>query len=234
VASATTSSPPWWSNWEDGVTERAVTGGTPADGTAADGTPADGTAAGGDGAKESLDVAALFPELDRLQDPALRRQVVEIWQELWAMSRYQRLADVPVSTKVDYPQLKHCRGVLTGALALAEAWEPVHGVRLDRDVLIAGALLIDVSKLVETYRDADGAIRYTELGRRLPHATYAAHLALAKGVRLDVIHCILSHSPNGGKAPQTPEAQLLDWLDQADISGFGFDIWSRKVVHYQP
>ncbi|MPZ28335.1 MAG: HD domain-containing protein [Micromonosporaceae bacterium] len=188
----------------------------------------------GDVDKEAIDVPALFPELSRLRDPELKRQVVEIWQELWAMSSYQKLTDVPVSVKIDYPQVRHCRGVLTGALALADAWEPVHDVRLDRDVLIAGALLIDVSKLVETHRGPDGTAGYTELGRRLPHATYAAHLALAKGVRLDVVHCILSHSPSGGKAPQTPEAQLLDWLDQADISGFGFDIWSRKVVHYQP
>lgn len=188
----------------------------------------------GDAAKEAIDVAALFPELSRLRDPELKRQVVEIWQELWAMSSYQTLTDVPVSVKIDYPQVRHSRGVLTGALALADAWEPIHDVRLDRDVLIAGALLIDVSKLVETHRGPDGKAGYTELGHRLPHAAYAAHLALAKGVRLEVVHCILSHSPNGGKAPQTPEAQLLDWLDQADISVFGFDIWSRKVVHYQP
>lgn len=184
--------------------------------------------------KERIDVAALFPELALIADAGLRAAVVEIWDELWAMSEYDRLLDVPVSVKIDYPQLKHAQGVAAGAVAVADAWERVHGIRFDRDVLIAGALLIDVSKLVETRRGPDGKATYTELGRALPHATYAAHAALRRGVRLDVIHCILSHSPNGGKAPHSVEAQLLDWLDQADISAFGFDIWTRKVMHYQP
>ncbi|WP_432826204.1 hypothetical protein [Dactylosporangium sp. CA-092794] len=184
--------------------------------------------------KETIDVGALFPELALIGDPALRDAVVEIWQELWAMSEYDRLLDVPVSVKIEYPQLRHAQGVAAAAVAVADAWERVHDIRLDRDVLIAGALLIDVSKLVETRRGPDGRATYTELGRSLPHATYAAHAALNRGVRLDVVHCILSHSPNGGKAPHTVEAQLLDWLDQADISAFGFDIWTRKVMHYQP
>lgn len=184
--------------------------------------------------QEKIDVEELFPELALLGDPALRTAIIEIWQELWALSDYDRLIDVPVSVKIDYPQLKHARGVVASAIAVADVWEREHGTKLDRDVLIAGALLIDVSKLVETRRDSDGEIGYTELGKALPHATYAAHAALNKGVRMDVIHCILSHSPNGGKAPQTVEAQILDWLDQADISAFGFHIWARKVTHYQP
>lgn len=192
---------------------------------------ADNAVAGG---KETLDLDALFPELALIADGSLRRAVVEIWHELWAMSEYDRLIDVPVSVKIDYPQLRHAQGVVGAAVAVAEVWERVHEVRLDRDVLIAGALLIDVSKLVETRRDPNGKATYTELGRALPHATYAAHAALNRGVRLDVVHCILSHSPNGGKAPHTVEAQILDWLDQADISAFGFDIWTRKVTHFQP
>ena len=185
-------------------------------------------------AKEILDLDGLFPELGQIADPSLRRAVVEIWDELWAMSEYERLLDVPVSVKIDYPQVRHAQGVVAAAVAVADVWERVHGVELDRDVLIAGALLIDVSKLVETRRGPDGKATYTELGRALPHATYAAHAALNRGVRLDIVHCILSHSPNGGKAPHTVEAQILDWLDQADISAFGFDIWTRKVMHYQP
>jgi hypothetical protein len=176
----------------------------------------------------------LFPELGLLASPQLGSQIEEIWQELWQMSSYERIEDVPVSVTIDYPQLLHTQGVLRGALALADTWERLHAAALDRDVLIGGALLIDVSKLVESRRDADGKPRHTEVGRLLAHGTYGAHLALANGVPLPIVHCILSHSPNGGKAPQTREAQLIDWLDQADISAFGFDIWKRKVIHYQP
>jgi len=184
--------------------------------------------------KQPLDLDALFPELSQIRDVGLREAVVAIWQELWQRSAYQRIDDVPVSSSIDYPQVKHARGVLRAALAVAPIWEEVHGVHFDRDVLIAGALLMDVSKMVESGRDAGGKPAKTEVGRLLPHATLAAHLAMQHGVPLPVVHVITCHSPNGGKAPATHEAELLDSLDQADIAAFGHTIWTRKVMHWQP
>ncbi|MCU1490350.1 MAG: hypothetical protein JWM85_1755 [Acidimicrobiaceae bacterium] len=184
--------------------------------------------------KEPIDVRAMFPEIERISDPALAEAVVAVWERLWAESPYESYDDVRVSTSIDYPQLKHCRATLLGALALADVWEQVHGAVLDRDVVIAAALLMDASKMVESQPDPAKGVMHSELGRALPHAVYAAHLALGAGISLAVVHVILSHSPNGGKAPNTLEAELLHWVDQADIAGFGFDIWRRKVVHYQP
>jgi hypothetical protein len=184
--------------------------------------------------KQPLDLDALFPELAQLSDPALRVAIEEIWQQLWRESEHARLEDVPVSTKIDYPQIKHCQAILKVALAAADALEQVHDTRFDRDTLIAAAALMDVSKLVETRPGPHGAVVASELGRLLPHALYAAHLALDRGVPLAVVHVVAAHSPNGGKAPATVEARLLDWVDQLDISGFGHEIWARKVVHFQP
>lgn len=184
--------------------------------------------------KEELDLAVLFPELQLIVDADLRAAVAAVWNELWAQSSYDRLEDVPTSTKIPYPQVKHCQGIAKGALALAEVWEGVHGVVVDRDVLIAGALLMDVSKLVETEPGPEGRPVPTAIGRALPHAVYGAHVALGFGVPLAVVHIMTAHSPNGGKSPASLEAHLLDWVDQADISGFGHDIWARRVVHYQP
>lgn len=181
-----------------------------------------------------LDLEALFPELALVSDAGLRDAIVAVWQRLWQESLHDRLEDVPVSTKIAYPQIKHCQAIVKVALAAAAALEQVHETRFDRDVLIAGALLMDASKLVETRPGPDGTVVQSDLGRLLPHALYAAHLALEHGVPLEVIHVIVAHSPNGGKAPVTAEARLLDWVDQLDISAFGHEIWTRKVVHYQP
>jgi hypothetical protein len=184
--------------------------------------------------KEPLELDRHFPEIAQIDDPALREAVAETWRRLWEMSAYEHLEDVPVSLKVDYSGLKHAQAILQGAMALAPVWERVHGVTFNRDHLIAGALLMDVSKLVE-YRPRPGrGHEATELGSALPHATYAAHLALELGVPLAVVHIVMAHSPNGGKAPATPEAHLLDAIDQADIHAFGVEIWTRKVMHYQP
>jgi hypothetical protein len=184
--------------------------------------------------KQPLDLDALFPELALLAESSLRRAVEEIWQQLWLESPHARLEDVPVSTRIHYPQIKHCQAIVKVALAAADALEQVHDTRFDRDTLIAAALLMDVSKLVETRPGPDGGVVATDLGRLLPHALYAAHLALDRGVPLAVVHVISAHSPNGGKAPVTAEARLLDWVDQLDITGFGHEIWTRKVVHFQP
>lgn len=184
--------------------------------------------------KETLNLVEVFPELELIADADLRAAVGAVWQELWAQSPYDCLEDVPTSTKIQYPQVKHLRGIVKGALALAAVWEEVHGAVIDRDVLIAGALLMDVSKLVETEPGPDGRPVPTTIGRALPHAVYGAHVALACGVPLAVVHIMTAHSPNGGKSPMGIEAHLLDWVDQADISAFGHDIWTRRVVHYQP
>ena len=120
--------------------------------------------------KPQLPMRELFPEISLLASPQLGIQIEEIWQELWQMSSYERIEDVPVSVTIDYPQVLHTQGVLRGALALADTWERLHGTSLDRDVLIGGALLIDVSKLVESSRDADGKPQRTEVGELLAHA----------------------------------------------------------------
>lgn len=184
--------------------------------------------------KHPLELERHFPELNQISEPGLREAVAETWRRLWEMSAYERLEDVPVSLNINYSGLKHAQGIVKGALALAPVWEHVHGVTFNRDHLIAGALLMDVSKLVEYRPRSDGGHQATDLGLALPHATYAAHIALELAVPLPVIHIVTAHSPNGGKAPATPEAQLLDAVDQADIHAFGFEIWTRKVMHYQP
>jgi hypothetical protein len=185
-------------------------------------------------AKQPLDLQALFPELAAIGDARLRAAVHTIWQEFWQQSEFAELEAVPVSQKIDYPQIRHCQGIVKAALAVADVWESVHKVRFDRDVLIAGALLMDVSKLVETRPGRTSKYESTDIGRALPHAFYAAHRALDLGVPLPIVHIITAHSPNGGKAPATPECRLLDWIDQADISAFGHHIWTRKVMHFQP
>jgi isopropylmalate/homocitrate/citramalate synthase len=176
----------------------------------------------------------LFPELDLITDESMRSAVVRIWSRLWQESEYTDLYQVPVSLKVDYPQVKHTQAVAQMALAVAEAAERIHGRRVRRDVLLAGALLMDASKLVEYRPGPDGSHQRSAIGHHLPHATYAAHLALEAGLPLEVVHILMAHSPNGGKSPDSLEAHILDGLDQIDLHSFGFDLWRRTVVHYQP
>ncbi|MBX3087714.1 MAG: HD domain-containing protein [Cryobacterium sp.] len=178
-------------------------------------------------------IADLFPELELIKDEQLKEAVVGVWNELWQQSDFTDLLEVPVSLKIDYPQLKHTQAVARMAVSLAGIVAAIHGTEIDLDVLIAGALLMDVSKLVE-YKPADSA-KYarTAVGALLPHGTISASLLLGKRVPMEVVHIVLAHSPNGGKEPQTVEAQMLDRLDQLDLNAFGVNPWKRTVMHFQ-
>jgi hypothetical protein len=180
--------------------------------------------------KERLDTSALFPQLALVTDGRLRDDVDAIWQELWRMSSFTAIEDVWVDPAIEYPQIRHQQALVRTALELAATYEQLHGTTYDRDVLIAGALLADVSKLVE-FELVDGRCVRSPLGSRLPHATYAVHMALARGVALEVVHIIASHSPFSPTRPATREAQLVYWLDQADLTAFGDPIWTRRVTH---
>lgn len=181
-------------------------------------------------AKNPLDVVALFPEIDLIEDEALKGKVIDAWRRLWQESGFEKIEDVPVMPSLPYPHLKHQQAYLKCIVAVAGIFHAVHGTDYQMDYLIAGAALADASKLVEYQREGEG-YGLTELGRTLPHAAYGAHLALEMGLPLPVVHMIATHSPNSGMAPSTPEAQLLHWLDQADIVGFGYDAWKRIVIH---
>lgn len=182
-------------------------------------------------AKQPLDLTALFPEVALIGDDSLREKVGAVWQRLWEESGFDRIEDVPVMPTLPYPNLKHQQAYIKCIVAVARIFEEVHGVEYNMDHLIAGALLADASKLVE-YRRVEGGYGLTELGQQLPHATYAAHLALQVGLPMPVVHIIATHSPSSGMAPASSEARLLHWLDQADVAGFGHDIWRRVVVHH--
>ena len=60
------------------------------------------------------------------------------------------------------------------ALAVADAFERHHNLKVNRDYLIAAAILQDASKVVEFERSPDGETVATDLGRFYPHAFWAA------------------------------------------------------------
>lgn len=184
-------------------------------------------------AREELVLSRTFPELAEIADDGLRRAVATVWERCWEMSAYERLADVPVALRWDYSNLKHAQAIAKMAVAAAGVFEQVHGVRLQRDHLIAGALLMEVSNLVEFRPKPGGGTEFTEIGSAGTHGWFAANVARDLGVPMPVVHIVLSHSPNSGKAPATPEAQLLHWICQASVSAFRRDAWTRKVMHHQ-
>src|SRR5215207_6710660 len=100
-----------------------------------------------------------LPEIEEIQDPVLRDQVVEAWALALSETEFERIEDIPPTGIPGSPamlrgtQADHCRGVATMALGLVDGLERALGpIQVNRDILIASGLLHDVGKPYEFSR----------------------------------------------------------------------------------
>jgi 3'-5' exoribonuclease len=104
-----------------------------------------------------------------------------------------------------------------------------HYPALDRDLLLAGALLHDIGKVSELAY-SNGGLSYTDEGRLVGHVVMTAQAIHAKAARLPefpkalehhLTHLVLAHqgAPEHGspKAPATLEAYALHAIDALDV-----------------
>ena len=179
--------------------------------------------------KQPLNLAQIFPELALVTDVATRTGVEAVWEELWQLSSWESIDEVPSSPDFPYPHVRHNRAVLTMALAVADAFEHFHGVVVDRGMLVAAGLLQDASKMVEYCLDADGTVTYSEVGKLYPHGFWGAHLALKHGLPDLVCHIILNHTPQSAKFPIPLEGKILYYVDQIDVLAIHKDRWRKEL-----
>ena len=165
-------------------------------------------------------VRRAFPELDRIEDDALRGGVVRAWTTAMAESDVEDLGAVPWFPPVqrelgtdDEFLVDHVRDVTRGAVALAETLADRRGPAFSMDLVVAGALVHDVSKLAEF----DGG-EETPVGDLLGHPYYGVHVVAAAGLPVELQHVVLSHTSRTTVEPATLEAELVRCADEAAAS----------------
>ncbi|HQL54901.1 MAG TPA: HD domain-containing protein, partial [Phycisphaerae bacterium] len=90
--------------------------------------------------------------------------------------------------------------------------------KVDYDRLLAGGLLHDVGKLVETEPDGKGGYRKSRAGACLRHPISGTALAVEAGIKDDtVLNTIACHAKEGEGAPKCLETVLIH---QADFATF--------------
>lgn len=179
--------------------------------------------------KKPINVAWMFPQFEQIADAGLKQKVIEIWDELWAMSEFEDIETVPTSGEIATPNLPHSRSVLTMCLQVADSFERYHGVKVDRDVLIAAAILQDASKVVE-YRPVAGGVERTDIGRTYGHAFWVTMLAAQKGLPSAISHILITHSPQAAKFPQSLEGKIIYYVDQLDVIAIHGDHWIKESI----
>lgn len=84
---------------------------------------------------------------------------------------------------------------------------------VNMDVLIAGAILADVGKLLEYEKDAKGNSVQGNYGKYLRHPFSGVSLAEQCGVPPEVCHIIATHAKEGDLIQRTTEAYLVHHAD---------------------
>jgi putative nucleotidyltransferase with HDIG domain len=171
-------------------------------------------------------LVGIFPEIEEIKDPALRRGVVAIWLEIAAECPWDRLEDIPKNLEAEKHRrlIDHVRGVTRMALALAETGKAHSGTEYDRDKLIAMCLLHDVSKPMECEPDPEGKPaggpvlpgRKSAMGKLIQHAVYATHKVFAHGLPLEVAHVVNTHTHQSAVRSATVEGAYVFYADYAD------------------
>jgi putative nucleotidyltransferase with HDIG domain len=164
---------------------------------------------------DGRDIRGLLPEVDGIADPDLKEMVVRVWDVALERSAFDDVMDVPFTLLIedlDDTLVEHTRRVTRMADAVAQARGD-----MDRDIVLAGALLHDVGKILEYEPGPGGKVVKSEMGKRLRHPVSGAALASELDLPLPVVHIIAAHAGEGNMVTRTPEAILIHHVDMTDF-----------------
>mgnify|MGYP002639975666 CR=1 FL=1 len=169
----------------------------------------------------SKEVYDLWPELHWIENEDLRQKTAKTWE--LALDRSvlttEDLKRIPFTLLVG-PDLKvtfmdHKSSVVHIVRdAGNKINEMYHGeLPVNMDVLIAGAILADVGKLLEYELDENNQAVQGNYGKYLRHPFSGVSLAEEAGVPAEVCHIIATHAGEGNMVKRTTEAYLVHHAD---------------------
>lgn len=169
-------------------------------------------------------VSRLLPEIAEIKDAALRAKVAACWDEAIAFRGWteQLLLEIPftlLAENVSIGFIDHVRAVCGMCIACDKVLDQYHGPRktkINRDYLIAGALLADVGKLLE-FEIVGGKAVKSNYGLHIRHPFSGVGLAFKHGVPSEVMHIIATHSKEGTGEKRSPESIVFHHADFIDF-----------------
>lgn len=176
--------------------------------------------------EERKAVLNCFPLINEIDNEAhLRDMVIQTWVRLWRQSGFGDIAEAPnVLSKqgMDDSLVRHTNAVVRMAKSAAEQIQQVYGMGIDYDLLLAGAFLHDIDKIVLYQRKGD-RVELSELSQRAAHGDYGAGVAKEIGLPPEVVNMIASHNYTirpAAPEPATIEAVLVAHCDLAAFQAF--------------
>ena len=169
-------------------------------------------------------VVRLFPEAELLKDAKLREQVIACWVEAiefrgWTEELLRAIPFTLLAENVQITFINHVRAVCRMCIACDDVLDDIHGANktsVNRDYLIAGALLADIGKLLE-FEIINGKPVKSDYGKHIRHPFSGVGLAFKYGVPSEVMHVIATHSKEGAGEKRLPESIIFHHADFIDF-----------------
>jgi len=167
------------------------------------------------------EIFKLWPELEWIENENLKEKTARTWALALERSdlSLSDLHTMPFTLlagadmKIDF--MSHKRSVVHISKVSAEKIMEFYGKDLpvNMDVLIAGAILADVGKLLEYEKDKTGKVVQGLQGRNLRHPFSGVALAGECGVPGEVCHIIAAHAAEGDLVKRSTEAMIVHHAD---------------------
>ncbi|MCD6448177.1 MAG: HDIG domain-containing protein [Thermoplasmata archaeon] len=160
-----------------------------------------------------MDLEVVFPLLKEIRDEELREKVKKCYEIAMERGGWNNLEEIPFTLLVQdaYSYVKHVNNVAKMAYEIGR----VRG-DLDMDILIAGALLHDVGKLLE-YEKRDGKVVKSDFGKYIRHPVSGAAIAMEVGLDEKIVNIIAAHSKEGEFVERCKEAIVIHHCDFIDF-----------------
>lgn len=112
--------------------------------------------------------------------------------------------------------VEHTIAVTRLSLTMCDLTEDTYGGKVNRDHVLAGALLHDIFKCYCYVEDGE-RFRVSSLGEKVDHLTLGTGIFIKDGFPLEVIHIIVAHHGDKGPTkPHTIEALIVSLADLMD------------------
>jgi len=173
-------------------------------------------------------IAELFPDLMSIRDAALREKVAAVWDEAlvtgcggkgWTFDEIRAIPFTLLAGKIDLRFVEHLNSCVKQCIAIEKVLNEIYGDRVpvNHDVLVAGALLADVGKMLEFDKNAKGEPVKGNFGEMLRHPFSGVALCFKHGIPPEVMHMVATHSHEGDKGERTIESWIFHHADFIDF-----------------
>ena len=170
------------------------------------------------------DIKTLFPELEQIGDAGLREKVIDVWVDSlttggWTVEELKHVPFTLLAGDIDIRFLEHVRTCGRMSIAIYDVLKDAYGDRvpLNKDHLIAGALLADVGKPIEYVKGPDGKPAKGRRGDMLRHPFSGVGMCWKHGLPDEVMHMVATHSKEGDHVQRTLESIIFHHADFVDF-----------------